>query len=25
VLGTFVQEQIVKWRDVLTKAGVERQ
>ncbi len=24
-LGTFVQEQIVKWRDVLTKAGVERQ
>ena len=25
VLGAFVQEQIVKWRDVLTKAGVERQ
>ncbi len=25
VLGAFVEEQIVKWRDVLTKAGVERQ
>ncbi|MSQ18364.1 MAG: tripartite tricarboxylate transporter substrate binding protein [Betaproteobacteria bacterium] len=25
VLGTFVQEQIVKWREVLSKAGVERQ
>ncbi len=25
VLGAFVQEQIVKWRDVLTNAGVERQ
>jgi tripartite-type tricarboxylate transporter receptor subunit TctC len=24
-LGAFVQEQIVKWRDVLAKAGVERQ
>ena len=24
-LGAFVQEQIVKWRDVLSKAGVERQ